>query len=348
MSVFSLAYGISQLPAGWIADRIGPRLLILVGISGVALFGLLLGLSQTYVMMLVFMVLMGVAAGGYHPSAPPLISATVDAKKRGRAFGIHMIGGSASYFLAPLAGVAIAAVWGWRGSFITFAIPTIILGVVVYIIIGRRMASQKGKAEVEREIEVEVPEEKPVRTRLRHLVAFILLSAVISAVIQSIIDFVPLLMVDRFGVAKETAAFFIALFFSCGIWVCPIGGILSDRFNKARMLMVIGLFGSILMYFFKFIPYGISFGAFLIALGIIVYARMPVSENFIISHTSKRHRSTVLGIYYFSGMEGVGILMPILGNIIDRYGFSTALDIASGAILATVLVCSALLWDSRG
>ncbi len=48
ISAFTLACGIGQLPAGWLADRIEPRKLLTVGISGVALAGILVGLSQTY------------------------------------------------------------------------------------------------------------------------------------------------------------------------------------------------------------------------------------------------------------------------------------------------------------
>ena len=58
LSALALTSGICQLPGGWLADRIGRRLLITVGIVGVALAGLLIGLSQTYVMLLLFMVLM--------------------------------------------------------------------------------------------------------------------------------------------------------------------------------------------------------------------------------------------------------------------------------------------------
>ena len=67
VSAFTLAYGISQLPAGWIADRIGRRVVITIGIVGGALTGLIIGLSTTYIMMIVFLVLMGIAGGGYHP-----------------------------------------------------------------------------------------------------------------------------------------------------------------------------------------------------------------------------------------------------------------------------------------
>jgi MFS family permease len=79
VSSYSISTGVSQIPAGWLADRIGPHILINVGICGVALTGFLLGLSPTYTMLLVFLVLMGVAAGGYHPAAAPLVSKTLAA-----------------------------------------------------------------------------------------------------------------------------------------------------------------------------------------------------------------------------------------------------------------------------
>jgi len=66
-SSFSWTYGSAQIPAGLIADRIGPRVLLITGICGVAVGGILVGLSRTYVMILVCLVVMGILGGGYHP-----------------------------------------------------------------------------------------------------------------------------------------------------------------------------------------------------------------------------------------------------------------------------------------
>ncbi|MCH8950275.1 MAG: MFS transporter [Chloroflexi bacterium] len=109
VSAWMVSYGISQLPGGWLVDRIGSLTVIVIGVSGVALSGLLVGLSPTYIMMGVFLVILGITGGGYHPALIPLISASVDSEKRGRALGLHQIGGTASFFLAPLIAVAIAA-----------------------------------------------------------------------------------------------------------------------------------------------------------------------------------------------------------------------------------------------
>ena len=50
VTMFSLSSGAGQLPSGWLADRIGPTILIMVGILGVAVAGALVGISQTYVL----------------------------------------------------------------------------------------------------------------------------------------------------------------------------------------------------------------------------------------------------------------------------------------------------------
>ena len=63
ISAFTLSYGIGQLPAGWLADRIGRRILIAIGICGVALAGLIIGISHTYIMLIIFLALMGVMGG---------------------------------------------------------------------------------------------------------------------------------------------------------------------------------------------------------------------------------------------------------------------------------------------
>ncbi len=343
ISAFTLSYGISQLPAGWLADRIGPRLLITTGVLGVAVAGILTGLSQTYIMLIACLVLIGVAGGGYHPAAPPLISASVEPKNQGRALGIHLIGGSASHFLAPLIGVAIAAAWGWRSSYIGLAIPTAVFGVILHILLGRR-ADIKAAAPGNTSSHEETPF---APGQLRRLVVFIILTTVIMAVIFSIIAFVPLFIVDHFGVSEEAAAVFLAIVYSGGLWAGLLGGYLSDRLGRVPVVLVACLISGPVVYLMNLAPYGLAFGAVLVVLGMLNAMRMPVAEAYIVGQTPERRRSTVLGIYYFAGMEGGGILTPIIGSLIDKHGFYPTFSIASVAIIVVTLVCSVFLWRSQ-
>jgi MFS family permease len=74
---------------------------------------------------------------------------------------------------------------------------------------------------------------------------------------------------------------------------------------------------------------------------------MPISEAYIISHSPERNRSTILGIYYFLSRGGPGLIMPLIGHLIDEYGYYTSFN-AVGATMAVVTIgCFLFLRGSR-
>ncbi len=343
VSVFGLSYGIGQLPAGWLADRIGPRIMITIGISGVALAGFLVGLSQTYIIMIALLALMGVVGGGYHPSAAPMILASVEPKNRGRALGFHLIGGSGSHFLAPLIAAAIAAAWGWRGSFIGLAVPTMIFGIIFYVLLGRRAKMSKTKQTLTHHHD-ETPSPPGY---LRRLVPFMILTTFTGAVTLSTIAFIPLFMVDHFGVSEGTAAAFLSITFSAGLWASPLGGYLSDRLGSVPVMLATCIITGPLIYLLNLASYSLGIGALLLAIGAVIYIRMPTSESYIIGQAPERHRSMIYGIYYSAGMEAGAVLTPVMGYFIDQFGFYPTFTIAGIAVVAVTLICSVFLWGRQ-
>ena len=343
ISAFSLSYGISQLPAGWLSDRISPRIIIILGISGVAVFGFLVGVSQTFTMMVIFLVLMGMVGGGYHPTAPALISAAVEPKTRGRALGFHAVGGSTSYFLVPIIAAAMASVWGWRSPFIGLAIPTFVFGAIFFMLLGQRAATNKTEHE---------PSSSHTKIAhapgyLRRLVPFMILSTFAAAITFSVAAFIPLFMVDQFGVTKETAAGFLALIYSAGFWAAPLGGYLSDRLGRVKLMLAVGFVSGPVIYLLNLATYSLGIGAVLVGMGMLNFIRMPVSESYIISQAPEHRRSTILGIYYFGGMEGIGVLTPVIGYLIDNFGFYISFTSAGATLALVTLICSIFLWRIR-
>lgn len=343
LSAFTFSYGISQIPAGWLADRIDRRILIVICICGVGLAGVLVGLSQTYTMLIVFLVLMGILGGGYHPSATPIVSALVEPKKRGRTLGIHEIGGGASYFVVPLIAAAIAAAWGWRDSFIGLAIPSIILGIILYRILGRHAAMSRTQPRIVKHRE----EPAPQPGYLRRLVALIILGVGTGGVVASVVAFLPLYLVDHFGASEQAAASLISIYYSAGLWASPLGGHISDRLGRVPVLVVNSLISGAAIYLLTLAPYGLVSGLLFLILGITTFVRLPVAEAYIIGQTTERNRSTIYGIYYFSMTESGAILAPIMGLIVDHFGFHNGFTIATVAILVVVLASSPFLRGSR-
>ena len=276
-SAFLLSYGISQLPGGWLADRISPRLLVTIGISGVSLAGLMAGLAPNYILLAAALVLLGLLGGGYHPSAAPLISAAVKPEKRGRALGLHQIGGTASYFLAPLIAVGIASVSGWRISFIGVAIPAIALGLLLYIILGRMgITGEYGKAK-KASSNINMHEEAPGQGR--RLVSFMSLSIIVKALVVGVISFIPLFIIDRFGIGDTKAGGLLFIVYLGGLWAGPLGGYLSDRLGKVRVMLAISLITGPVIYLLKLTTFGFSLYLIMTGIGICMYMLMPTSES---------------------------------------------------------------------
>ena len=223
-----------------------------------------------------------------------------------------MVGGGASFFLAPLIVTGFATLWGWRGSFMGLAIPAIVLGTVAYVLMGRW-----GDTKRPRHRKTTGHSGTPTPGRRRHLISFMILSTFTQAIIVSTIAFIPLFMVDHFGIDKEVAPAFLAIIYSAGLWVAPLGGHLSDRLGKLPVTLTACFIIGPVIYLLNLAPYGLGIGAVLLAIGIIMIIRRPVSEADIISQTPERHRSKMLGIYYFGGMEGSGLLTPVMGYLID-------------------------------
>ena len=343
ISANSLAYGISQLPAGWLADRIGPRIVLTIGVAGVGVAGLLIGLAPTYVMLALLLVLLGMAGGGYHPAAVPLVSASVEAKNRGRTLGLHQVGGSGSFFLAPLIVAGIASAFGWRGTFLAVCVPPIVFGIVFYMLLGRLGYGKNA----EQKMYASHAEIAPSPRRLRPLVAVVILGIASMGLVYSTISFIPLFIVDHFeGVSNEAAAIMLSLIFFGGLWAGPLGGYLSDRLGRVPVILAAGFIAGLAIYLQNLAPLGTAFSAVLIILGMAMHLGMPVVEAYIISHTSERKHSTILGIYYLGSRGGLA-MAPVIGYLIDHYGFYTGFSVVGATMVVVTLVCAILLWGSR-
>jgi MFS family permease len=342
-SAFALSSGLAQLPAGWLADRIGPTILITIGIVGVGVGGMLVGLSHTYVMLIVFMVFMGLMAGGYHPASTPLIARSVPANQRGRALGLHLIGGNSSFFLAPLIASGIAAAWGWRGAYITLAIPTIILGIGFFIYLNKRY----GKAHVE-EMKRKLMEEKPPQTGYkRRLIAFLTMMVIGGGAGASVNAFLSLYMKNELGASNEVAAMALSIVFSSGLWAGPVGGYISDRIGSTKVIIVTGILSGLMIFALKEVQLGMGLWVVLWVMGVIQAMRFPVTEVFIMSQSPAKHRSTIYGVYYSTMQYTGAIFAPIMGGFIDTYGFNTMFTFSAYAVTAVAVVTSIFIWDAK-
>ncbi|MEE8139713.1 MAG: MFS transporter, partial [Alphaproteobacteria bacterium] len=130
--MMALLYGVTavaQIPAGFLVDRVGARVVLtaglfimsacfaLVGASpamGRALAGLGLPFDATYGLMLFWLALAGVGNSVFHPADYAILNSSIKPARMGRAFSIHTFFGHLGFALAPATILFLAALTDWK------------------------------------------------------------------------------------------------------------------------------------------------------------------------------------------------------------------------------------------
>jgi ACS family glucarate transporter-like MFS transporter len=117
-AMFAIGYALFQIPAGWMADRFGPRQALswVVGIWSV--FTCLSGAAFNAVSLLIIRFLFGIGEAGAFPGATRALYAWLPARERGIAQGIFHSGARVGAALSLLFLPALIAWIGWRWTFV--------------------------------------------------------------------------------------------------------------------------------------------------------------------------------------------------------------------------------------
>ncbi len=118
LTVFAVTSGLTQAPIGYLADHIGARKILLMGLSlgGFAL--IMLGLHLSYPWLIASAVLLGLANSVYHPANYAILSAHMNEARMGRAFSVHTFAGFLGGAVAPAIVATLVATIGGHGALI--------------------------------------------------------------------------------------------------------------------------------------------------------------------------------------------------------------------------------------
>src|SRR6478736_7054576 len=118
LTIVGLVSALTQAPIGYLADHIGARKVLLIGLSVGGLALIILGLHLSYTSLIVCAALLGLANSVYHPCDYAILSAHMDVRRMGRAFSIHTFAGFLGGAVAPAIMAALVATVGGPGALI--------------------------------------------------------------------------------------------------------------------------------------------------------------------------------------------------------------------------------------
>lgn len=347
LSAYTITSGLSQIPGGWLGDRIRRSIVIAVGLGGIGLSTLAVGLSPSYYPMIAILIIMGILAGGYHPSAVSMLSGYYDVTKRGKVIALHMVGGSIGFSIGPLLGGLIADYMGWRWAFIILGIPAIS---AVPIIIRKFTRAEKA-ADITSKQQTREEQTRTNSSRigiiqiLRPIAVLFFLSVAMHLVAGAAMSFIPLYMVGKHGVAPAYAAILVGILRLGGISGSLFGGWLSDRWGRKQATIFSLVATGPVLYILTMLPFNAGFIVILIVFGMFRYMTQATMQPYLMDNVPAYLRATAFGIYFGMSLEGQSLVQPVVGHFMDIYGIASVFTVI--AIASIVLSLVALLLAKR-
>jgi MFS transporter, FSR family, fosmidomycin resistance protein len=242
LTLFNVATGAAQVPAGFLTDRIGARALLLAGLALMGSAIGLLGVSDSYALMLLLVVLAGIGNSVVHPTDYVIMSGSVEPRWLARAFSIHTFAGNLGFTLAPITMIALAALAGWRGALILaglLALPVLLALAVFGRDLQDRARSRPQPGEPAPRATVS-SRRLLLSAPILLLLLFYMLMAMVTSGVQSfsVTALVTVQNVDLGAANTILTAFLITS--SAGIL---LGGLLADRTRRYALISVLA-FGS--------------------------------------------------------------------------------------------------------
>ncbi|OYV00824.1 MAG: MFS transporter [Burkholderiales bacterium PBB5] len=122
LTVFFVVSCAVQTLSGFVVDRIGPRPVLMGGLTLLGLAALGFASAQSLTQLGLCAVLAGTGNGVFHPVDYTLLNRKIDKTRLGHAYSVHGITGSLGWALAPALMVPVALAAGWRMAFVAAAL----------------------------------------------------------------------------------------------------------------------------------------------------------------------------------------------------------------------------------
>ncbi|MFH1977315.1 MAG: MFS transporter [Pseudomonadota bacterium] len=341
VSVFSYAFGIGSLPAGFLADKLGPRRLVTFFLFGAGFLSALVFFIPSLLAYGIIMGFIGLFCSMYHPASNTLISQSI--REKGKAFGIHGIAGSLGVASVPVLSAWFGSNMGWRVPHVIFGFMGIAAAVYSFSVPAKSAFTAESPDDKNR------PEKEISYLKL---IVFYCSAAALGLTYKGIMTFLPAYMGEKihFGfltLNKVTLGGSVAtLALVSGALGQYFGGRLVDRFRPENIYSCAIIFGT----FFVFIM-AKSSGLILI-ISAILYAFFYFStqpmQNFLLSnYLPKKRHGIGYGIHFFVTFGIGSTAAAVSGYLADNYGLESVFY-AMGACFVVSSILSLILVARAG
>ncbi len=333
--VYSGAMAIFQMPAGFLSERLSPRLLLAVGTAFLGLSFFLLGLTGGFVTLLLLLFFAGLGSGPQHPLSSTLVAKAYETGPRRAALGIYNFSGDIGKVALPAILALVAGAVGWRMGVFGLGVFGVISAAAILIALTRLRAGSRPKLQTASEKTIS-PSGWGILNR-RGFAAISAINLLDTGVTFGFLTFLPFLLIEK-GAGVEMVGLAIALVFSGGAAGKFLCGFLAERLGIVRTMVLTEIATGAGIFILLFMPL-LGALALLPLVGVAMNGTSSVLYATVADFITPERHARGFAFFYTVGM-GAGAISPLIfGLVSDAFGVSTTMVILGVLIFLTIPFC---------
>jgi sugar phosphate permease len=338
-TAYLIGYIIIKIPAGVIANRIGMKRTLVIGMLGYAIATALNFLAAGFAHLLALRFLTGLFQGVHLPLANTLLSERFG-ERQARAIGFHESGPNVGNTLVYPLTVAIASGLGWRHAFLLLSLPGFVLALVTTLVLKKEGGPlpQGGKGLDERST-------SRLRDYLWLLAPLALAHVVYNICLRSLLIFTPSFLVEARGMDLAAAGLISALMPAAGFFAKVSSGFVSEVVGSRRAIIGASALTGLFTYTLSTSRGSILLSLNFVVLGLVLYSFSPVIYSSVTSGLRPGLKAVGLGAVTMVGNIGGAVSTSVIGHLIDTTGYQSTFAAISATVLIAALIMSISMRD---
>ena len=322
----SVMFGLGAIPAGYFESKVGGRNLLLLYQGGTIVASIVIIFSNSLMMFVVGLSLLGISCSIYHPAGLTIISRRISNISKG--MGIHGVAGSLGLGIGPLIVSIFTYMISWKAAYGFFAGVNIILAFLTFVCIspGKSAESQRKKKE-------------QTKTNKSGLILYYSIGILMGITFSGFTTFLPIHFSEQTSdwmmLPILRGGLLTSIVLLSGIVGQLLGGYFGSRVDKSILIFIIILLN---IPFLALIGMTQGFAMIIcgIIFGIVHFSMQPVGNSLIAKITHSSHRGVGYGINFFFSFGAGGLGAGICGIIADQYGVAKIFPALSIFLLPAV------------
>jgi sugar phosphate permease len=356
LSAFFLGYSLFQIPGGMLADRIGPRKVILAALAWWSLFTALTGVVGGLASMLVVRFLFGIGEGVFPASVWKVIGNWYTKKNRGTANAVILSSVAFGPAISSLLLAWLLPILGWRASFFVLGGAGVIclLGAWLYIsnsIHQDPKVSREELEEFERDSRSQAAnaEQSLEKASFGQLLSspaiwvLFFVALIYNLTMYGWLNWLPTYLLEVKKLSLTKTGLVGALPFLFGGIGCMLAGYVSDRwFRGRRKYLVFGCqaLGGVCLYLFTQINDPVLYMIAQCIAGFLLFMAAGAIWTLPMILVPPRLMGSGSGFINTGGQIGGFLTNILIGKVIEwnNNDYSTGFQVMLGALVAAALL----------